>query len=236
MCLLAVLQGRIAIVGGGIAGLVTAPSLRHHCHDQDIKIGARVGMSLNAARILDKIGLFDRAHEITGNVWLSFRRYDTGDEIVTIREYEEGIVMQAPVHQAEFLELLYGTTAVADLGIMHFVATSDRHYHQNYDARYRGTAVYRGLCPISKLEEWDLDLGEAKESWTLASDKASVRMEFDKFDITVHHIIIQHMNTNPLRWVFAGGKVALVGDAAHAMVPRYVHPSLPILPGGTYSI
>jgi len=87
------------------------------------EIGARVGMSLNAARILDKIGLFDRAHEITGNVWLSFRRNDTGDEIVTIREYEEGIVMQAPVHQAEFLELLVREIQACGASTLHIKLT-----------------------------------------------------------------------------------------------------------------
>jgi len=80
-------------------------------------------MSLNAARILDKIGLFDRAHEITGNVWLSFRRNDTGDEIVTIREYEEGIVMQAPVHQAEFLELLVREIQACGASTLHIKLT-----------------------------------------------------------------------------------------------------------------
>lgn len=135
--------------------------------------------------------------------------------------------------------------------------------------------VYRGLCPISKLEDWwplesysaawlapgkhflvfpisqnkilnivgfvttkKEDLGDAKESWTLTSDKESVRKEFAEFNSTVQRII-EYMNTSPLkwvlydrqsfkRWVFAGGKVALLGDAAHAMLPhqgRLAHPA-----------
>ncbi|KAL2011114.1 hypothetical protein VTN00DRAFT_3832 [Thermoascus crustaceus] len=287
---------RIAVVGGGIAGLVTALSLHHHCRDQGIKvdvyeqapqykeIGAGVGIGPNAARILGKIGLFDKAYEIAGkrkHVWISFRPYDNGDDIVTIPAYEEGKVKQTPVHRAEFLELLVseiqtrgaatlhsnkqcqkledrgetmtvtfadGTTATADL-----VIGADGIHSNNDDARFGGMVVYRGLCPISKLEDWwplesysaawltpgkhflvfpisqnkilnivgfvttkKEDLGDARESWTLTSDKESVRKEFAEFNSTVQRII-EYMNTNPLkwllydrqsfkRWVFAGGK------------------------------
>lgn len=125
---------RIAIVGGGIAGLVTALSLHHHCHDQGIKvdvyeqapqykeIGAGVGIGPNAARILDKIGLLDKAYEIAGkrkHVWISFRRYDSGDDIVTIPAYEEGKVKQTPVHRAELLELLVSEIQTRGAATLH---------------------------------------------------------------------------------------------------------------------
>jgi len=79
----------------------------------------------------------------------------------------------------------------------------------------------------SALEE---DLENATESWTLAGDKAAVQEEFKDFEVTVQHIM-EHMDTKPQKWllfdrmpfkqwVFADGKVALLGDAAHAMLPH----------------
>jgi salicylate hydroxylase len=73
-------------------------------------------------------------------------------------------------------------------------------------------------------------LGEVKESWTLAGDKGAVAEEFKNFAPIVQ-TVIQNMNTHPLKWVlfvrkpsrkwiFSGGKVALLGDAAHAMCPH----------------
>jgi salicylate hydroxylase len=73
-------------------------------------------------------------------------------------------------------------------------------------------------------------LGDVKESWTLAGDKAEVRKEFKEFAVPVQSVI-EHMDTNPLKWIlfdrkslqqwsFSGGKVALLGDAAHAMCPH----------------
>jgi salicylate hydroxylase len=69
-----------------------------------------------------------------------------------------------------------------------------------------------------------------KESWTLAGDKDSVKEEFKEFDSTVQRII-EYMDTNPQKWllfdrmpfkewIFSGGKVVLLGDAAHAMLPH----------------
>jgi salicylate hydroxylase len=73
-------------------------------------------------------------------------------------------------------------------------------------------------------------LGEVKESWTLAGDKGDVEEEFKDFAPIVQ-TVIENMNTHPLKWilfdrksslewVFSGGKVALLGDAAHAMCPH----------------
>jgi len=74
------------------------------------------------------------------------------------------------------------------------------------------------------------DLDTTQESWTMIGDLDSVRRDFKEFDTPVQRII-EHMDKNPLKWilydrqpfkqwVFAGGKVALLGDAAHAMVPH----------------
>jgi salicylate hydroxylase len=134
-------------------------------------------------------------------------------------------------------------------------------------AQFGNMVVYRGLCPMSALNEWwpfdyysmawlapgkhflifpvsqdkilnivafvntkKEDLGDTEESWTLAGDKADVEREFKDFDTPVRRVI-ENMNTKPnkwvlydrqpfQKWVFAGGKVALLGDAAHAMLPH----------------
>jgi salicylate hydroxylase len=76
---------------------------------------------------------------------------------------------------------------------------------------------------------WE-DLGDVKESWTLTSDKSAVEDHFKEFAPAVK-TVISKMNTNPLKWilfdrepspewVFSGGKVVLLGDAAHAMCPH----------------
>lgn len=132
---------RIAIIGGGIAGLFAALSIHHHCcrhattngdnnnnnhiqPDIDIdididvyeqaaeykEIGAGLGLAVNAAKLLDRIGLFDDARAIAGfrnNVWISFRRYDDSSEICTVPLKDETARrMQLSVHRAEFLEIL----------------------------------------------------------------------------------------------------------------------------------
>jgi salicylate hydroxylase len=74
------------------------------------------------------------------------------------------------------------------------------------------------------------NLEYAQESWTLAGEKAEVEREFEDFAPAVQSIISK-MDTNPLKWIlfdrkpldkwtFSGGKVVLLGDAAHAMCPH----------------
>jgi salicylate hydroxylase len=130
--------------------------------------------------------------------------------------------------------------------------------------------VYRGLCPISAVDDIDTwpahtystiwmapgkhfltfpicdtkvlnivafvstpleKLGQqAKESWTLAGEKSEVQEEFKDFAPAVLSVI-DKMDSNPLKWIlydrepldqwiFSDGKVALIGDAAHAMCPH----------------
>jgi salicylate hydroxylase len=111
---------QIAIIGGGIGGLFTALSLNWHCKEQvqisvyeqasEYKeIGAGVGIGVNAAKLLHKIGLGDALNEISGNtdsIWVAFRRYDTGGEVVTVREGPAQKIRNSPVQRAEFLDLL----------------------------------------------------------------------------------------------------------------------------------
>jgi salicylate hydroxylase len=112
---------QIAIIGGGIGGLFTALSLHWHCRDQVRisvyeqaskykEIGAGVGIGVNAAKLLHKIGLGDPLVEISGDAkgfWITFRRFDTGGEIVTVLE-SDGTqkIRNSPVQRAEFLDVL----------------------------------------------------------------------------------------------------------------------------------
>lgn len=111
---------RVAIVGGGIGGLLAALFLHHFCgRDVEIaiyeqasqykEIGAGVGIGVNAVRLLHKIGLGDATAEISGDkndVWISFRRFDDSREIITVPADTKQKIRQYPVHRAEFLDLL----------------------------------------------------------------------------------------------------------------------------------
>lgn len=111
---------RIAIIGGGIGGLFSALSLNWHCKNhvqisayeqasEYKEIGAGVGIGVNAAKLLYKIGLGERLSGISGNTegfWITFRRFDTGEEVVTVREELAQKFRNSPVQRAEFLDLL----------------------------------------------------------------------------------------------------------------------------------
>ncbi|KIW62324.1 hypothetical protein PV04_10505 [Phialophora macrospora] len=115
---------KVAIVGGGIGGLTTALSIaRQSPHLQHItvyeqapaykEIGAGIGIGVNAARILRRLGVWDAANAISGErngVHRSCRRYDTGEEIVAVGSMDEDGpegVRQLSVHRAEILDVLY---------------------------------------------------------------------------------------------------------------------------------
>jgi salicylate hydroxylase len=112
----------IAIVGGGIGGLFAALSLHHHCtaygnieihvYEQAAQyreIGAGIGIGVNAARLLHKLGLGESTNNIAGDrngVWISFRRWDNGEDIVTVPVDDKKPIRQLPVQRSEFLDLL----------------------------------------------------------------------------------------------------------------------------------
>lgn len=114
---------RVAIVGGGIGGLFCALSIHHHCTSTNAniaidvyeqaaqykEIGAGVGLGINAARLLHKLGIGDKLNAIAGNrtgVWISFRRFDNSDEIVTLPVNDNNTVRQAPCARTDLLDLL----------------------------------------------------------------------------------------------------------------------------------
>lgn len=125
---------RIAIVGGSIGGLFAALSIKHHCGLNDAhidiyeqapeyrEIGAGVGMGPNAAELVRKLGLLEEALKIAGDrqgVWLSFRRYDTGSEVHTVRTPTEGNTAQLPMHRAECLQILIRAIESRDAATLH---------------------------------------------------------------------------------------------------------------------
>jgi salicylate hydroxylase len=104
----------IAVIGGGIGGLFAALSLHHHCAALGIsinvyeqaseykEIGAGVGIGINAARLIHKLGFGDAANRISGDrngVWLSFRRSDNGAEIVTVPVKDGDVIRQLPMQR-----------------------------------------------------------------------------------------------------------------------------------------
>ena len=127
---------RVAIIGGGIGGLFCALSIHQHCRNDNItidvyeqasqysEIGAGVGIGVNAAKLLHRVGLGDAMNSIAGDrkgVWISFRRYDNGDDIVTVPSpsNDQQKIRQLPVHRAEFLEVLLGAVRARDAATLH---------------------------------------------------------------------------------------------------------------------
>ena len=73
-------------------------------------------------------------------------------------------------------------------------------------------------------------LGGLKESWTSTGNREECAKEFKDFEGTVRRVI-ELMPAHPSKWLlndrepleqwaFANGKVVLMGDAAHAMLPH----------------
>jgi salicylate hydroxylase len=124
----------VAIIGGGIGGLFSALSLHHHCASQGIsinvyeqaseykEIGAGVGIGINAARLIHKLGLGEAANSIAGDrngIWLAFRRSDNGAEIVTVPVHDREPIKQLPMQRSEFLDLLVDAIRTRDAATLH---------------------------------------------------------------------------------------------------------------------
>ncbi|KIM99112.1 hypothetical protein OIDMADRAFT_30752 [Oidiodendron maius Zn] len=114
----------IAITGGGIGGLSAAlalaaynPTLRANnvaVYEQAStygEIGAGVAIGIQAARALQKLGVWEAADSISGhrsNVHRSNRRWDNDDLVVDApAANSDGDIRQLWVHRAEFLEVLH---------------------------------------------------------------------------------------------------------------------------------
>jgi len=123
----------VAILGGGIGGLTSALSIAQHCPGIRIsvyeqapeykEIGAGVGIGVNAAKILHRLGVGKEANKISGErngIHRSHRRWDNGEEIVTIKAgFDEGEIGQLSVHRAELLDVLLQAVKARGIATLH---------------------------------------------------------------------------------------------------------------------
>ncbi|KAK4200379.1 putative salicylate hydroxylase [Triangularia verruculosa] len=112
---------------------------------------------------------------------------------------------------------------------------------QSYHVMWIGPNKHLLTYPISQGETQTLnfvgcittpesDLGDLKESWSATCARTELERDFGDCDGIVQKVIellpeeVSKWKINDReaaeRWVFEGGKVALVGDAAHPMVPH----------------
>lgn len=124
---------RVAIVGGGIGGLFCALSLHHHVkrplqidvYEQASRykeIGAGIGLGPNAAKLFHEIGIGPHINAIAGNragVWISFRRFDNGGDIITVPSVETDTIRNTPMARSELLDLLIATIRERNAAMLH---------------------------------------------------------------------------------------------------------------------
>lgn len=124
---------RVAVVGGGIGGLFCALSLHYHVKhplhidvyeqaSQYREIGAGVGLGPNAAKLFHEIGVGDRLNAIAGErngVWISFRRFDSGAELVTIPSIETTKARNTSMARSEFLDVLIEVVRERNAATLH---------------------------------------------------------------------------------------------------------------------
>ncbi len=176
--------------------------------------------------------------------------------------------MQQEQGDQVLIEFDDGTTAKANLVVgCDGIHSAVRAQFTSDNPEYSGRIAYRGLVPISEIEDWwgfetysvtwlgknrhflcfpisqnrtlnivaflaekEENLGDLKESWTALGKKEDVVEAFKLFEDKVQKLI-QLMPEQPSKWlindrkpldewVYLGGKVVLLGDAAHAMTPH----------------
>ena len=127
---------RIAVIGGGIGGLFATLAISHHCAatgapvkidvfeqaSQYKEIGAGVGVGVNAARLIHKLGIGEKLNAFAGHrtgVWISFRRYDNSEDIVTVPVKDDQTIRQAPCARTALLDLLRETVEERDAATLH---------------------------------------------------------------------------------------------------------------------
>ena len=127
---------RVAIVGGGIGGLFCALSIHHHgCKagvpmridvyeqaSQYKEIGAGVGIGVNAAKWFHALDMGDKLNAIASlpsGIWISFRRYDNSDDVVTIPIKDNQEIRQAPCARTDLLDILRQTIEERKAATLH---------------------------------------------------------------------------------------------------------------------
>lgn len=127
---------RIAIVGGGIGGLFCTLAVHHHCSAAGVpvqidvyeqaaqykEIGAGVGVGINAARLIHRLGIGDKLNSVAGHrtgIWITFRRFDNSEDIVTVPVNDNQTIRQAPCARSDLLDLLRGAVEERDAATLH---------------------------------------------------------------------------------------------------------------------
>ncbi|EXA31893.1 hypothetical protein NW761_013775 [Fusarium oxysporum] len=125
---------KIAIIGGGLGGLFAALSIHQHLTSENIQvdvyeqapeykeIGAGVGIGPNAAALVVKLGLREKLAKITGTragIWLSFRRFDDGSDVHTVKIPGDANTPHFSLHRAEFLQVLIDTVKERAAATLH---------------------------------------------------------------------------------------------------------------------
>lgn len=125
---------RVAIIGGGLGGLFTALAIHHYIHDACIQvdvyeqaaqykeIGAGIGLGPNAAKLFHEIGIGDALNNISGRrggIWISFRRFDNGEEVITIPSQETTKIRNTPASRSELLDLCVSAIRYRNAASLH---------------------------------------------------------------------------------------------------------------------
>ena len=126
---------RIAIVGGGLGGLITGLCINYHVRHAPIhidvyeqaaqykEIGAGIGLGPNANVLFHKIGIGDQINKIAGTrsgIWITFRRFDDGSEVFTVKpDIETDIIRNSPCARSELLDVLLDNIRRRDAATLH---------------------------------------------------------------------------------------------------------------------
>lgn len=128
---------RVAVVGGGIGGLFCVLAIQHHCSKAGFpvqidvyeqareykEIGNGIGLGLNAARLIYKLGIGSQLREVSAErsgFWFSFRRYDNSEVLVSVALPDRpGEVREASCSRHDVLELLKRTVEERQAATLH---------------------------------------------------------------------------------------------------------------------
>lgn len=131
-------------------------------------------------------------------------------------------------------------------GLLPMAAVQDDWPYDSFAISWLGPDRHFLVFPISQnktlnvvafVTKSEAELGDLKESWSSTAPRAEIEAEFAGWEETVQKVVRAmepypgkwKLNDRELldQWVYMGGKVALSGDAAHAMLPHQGKKRLP---------